>query len=212
MGTSPEKLRNQIEATRADMTRNVDVLADKVSPSAIAGRKMDSVREAAGSVKEKVMGAAHHGGDATSSLSAKASDYGSTVTDQVAGAPDAIRGKAQGNPLAAGIIAFGAGLLLSSLIPASDKEQRAAVALKEKAAPLADEAKAQALQLKDSLQPAAQDAVEQVKSTATEAASATKEQATSVAGEVADHAKSAAVDTKADVADHAAAVKDNAHA
>ena len=127
MGTTPDQLRGQIEATRADMSRDVDALADKVSPSAIANRRIDSVRGAAVSVKERVMGVASHTGDAASSLSAKASDYGSMVSDQVSDTPDLVRSRAQGNPLAAGLIAFGAGLLVSSMLPASEREQRAAV-------------------------------------------------------------------------------------
>ena len=211
MGTTPDQLRDQIEATRAGMSRDVDALAEKVSPSAIANRKMETVRGAAGSVKDRVMGVAGQTSDAASSLSAKASDYGSSLSDQVTSTPEVVRGKAQGNPFAAGIIAFGAGLLFSSLMPASDREQRAAVALKEKAGgPIADEAKAQAAQLKESLQPVAQDAVEQVKSTATEAAATTKEHASSAATDVAEHAKSAASDTTSDVAEHASAVKEDA--
>ncbi len=57
MGNSPDELSEQIEATRADMTRNVDVLSDKVNPTAIASRQLDTVRGAVtgavGGVKDK---------------------------------------------------------------------------------------------------------------------------------------------------------------
>ncbi len=210
MGTSPEELRQQIEATRTDMTRNVDVLSEKVSPAAIAGRQVDTVRGAFTGVKEKVMGAADQGTEKLSatgsSLSDKASDLGDTVSE----APAAVRYKTQGNPLAAGLIAFGAGLLVSSMMPASQTEQQAAVALKERAAPLIDEAKSQARELKEDLQPVAQDAMQQVKSAAADAAATTKDQATSAASDVADHAKAAAADTKDDAVQHAAQAKDEA--
>ena len=44
-----------------------------------------------------------------------------------------IRQKSEGNPLAAGLIAFGVGWLASSLIPATRREQQVASQVKEKA-------------------------------------------------------------------------------
>ena len=226
MGTSPDQLRDEIEQTRADLTHNVDTLAEKVNPSSVAQRRVSDARDAVSGIKDKVMGGTHSAGEhasaAGSTISDKVSDKvaslgdslsgrTSSMEDRVSGAPGAARTKAQGNPFAAGMIAFGAGLLVSSLLPASQREQQAAVALKDKVEPLTDQvkegAKQQAQQLKESLVPTAQDAVSQVKSTAQEGIAATKEHATSAAGDVADHAKGAAADTKADVADHAASAK-----
>jgi hypothetical protein len=45
----------------------------------------------------------------------------------------AVGGQTQGNPLAAGLIAFGVGWLAASLIPASRPEQQAAAKAKEHA-------------------------------------------------------------------------------
>lgn len=207
MATTPDQLRSQIEATRAGMTHNVDVLAEKVSPSAVAGRQLDNVRGAVSGVKDKVMGAAH-------SSRSSFSDRAGSVGEALSGAHDPVRARTKGNPLAAGVVAFGAGLLAASLLPSSEPEQTAAVALKERAEPLttqlAEEAKRAGQQLTAAVQPAAQDAVSQVKSIAGDAVAATKEHATSAADEVADHAKVAAVDTTADVADHAVLAKDEA--
>jgi len=174
MGTSPDQLKQDIEDTRAGLTHNVDTLAEKVSPSSIASRRVEDARGVFNNAKDRVMG---------SSLTDRASSVTDSVTDTVSSAPDAVRAKAQGSPLAAGVIAFGAGLLVSSLMPATEKEQHAAVALKEKAEPLTNQAteevKAQPQQLKEAITPAAQDAAQQVKSTAQDAATATKEQAAS---------------------------------
>ncbi|MDX6208757.1 MAG: hypothetical protein QOE24_1148 [Frankiales bacterium] len=211
MGTSPDQLRQDIERTRAGLTHNVDTLAEKVSPSAVAHRRARDVRGAVSGIKERVMGASDTASpgtsihDKASGIGSSLSERASSVQDSVASAPTALRHKTQGSPLAAGIVAFGAGLLVSSMLPASDREQQAAVALKERAQPLAEE---QAQQLKESLAPMAQDAVDQVKSTAQDAAAATKAEAAGAAGEVADHARDAAGATKADVADHAAETKE----
>ncbi len=134
MSENPDAIRADIEATRARLGTNVDAVADKVTPSNIVHRQTDKVKEAVFGVKEKVMGAADHTsehahrasgsagsamGDAGSAVSSTLHDAGSAVAD----APHQAAVKTQGNPLAAGLIAFGAGLLVSSLIPPSQKER-----------------------------------------------------------------------------------------
>ncbi|MFF5022390.1 DUF3618 domain-containing protein [Micrococcus luteus] len=111
-------------------------------------------------------------------------------------APAQLRGRTAGNPLAAGLIAFGAGLLLSSLIPASRVEQRAAEGLKEQAAPLVDEAKQAAQQLREDLEPAAREAAASVKESATEAASHLKEKGTDTAQDLKTESQDAARQVK----------------
>jgi hypothetical protein len=74
------------------------------------------------------------------------------------------RRQAQGNPLAAGLIAFGAGWLVSSLLPASRREQQLAEQARDKATelgqPLAEAAKQAATEVKNNLQEPARQAVE----------------------------------------------------
>ena len=94
----------------------------------------------------------------------------------------------QGNPLAAGLIAFGVGWLVSSLLPASEKEkqlaQQAESAVKEHKDALLEPAKQAAQEIGDQLKPAAQDAVESVKSTAQDAAATVKSEGQSAAQDV----------------------------
>ena len=127
----PEAIRAQIAATRAGLSNDVNELGDKVSPGQIAKRQRDRVTGAVMGVKDHIMGSA---GDAKSS----AGDALSTVGDAVTGTPGKVAQQTQGSPLAAGLIAFGAGVLLSALIPASQPEARAAAAIKEQAQPLVD--------------------------------------------------------------------------
>ena len=122
----------------------------------------DTARSAAGSVS-----------DAASSAASTIQDTASSAAAAVQEAPQAVRRQTQGNPLAAGLIAFGAGWLISSLLPASRQEQRLAQQATEKAAdvgrPLADKARDAAMEIKDNLQEPAQEAVASVKDTATDA-------------------------------------------
>ncbi len=207
MGQTPEELKREIEQTRRELSYDVDALNEKVSPSRIVSRKMDSTRSTVASVRERIMGTASTGtsslssaktsiGDSanstTSSLSSAASSVGSALTSS----PDAAMQRAQGNPLAAGLIAFGAGWLISSVLPATKVEQQAAESLQDKASDLAEPVKEQAQQvaqeLKDNLQEPAQQAVQQIKETATEAASTVKSEGQSAAQEVKSDAQSSA--------------------
>lgn len=167
-----DALRRDIERTRYELASDVDRLHEKVSPSAIARRRTESLRNAFTSAKDKIMGGA----------SATSSGIGSIADSTSSGLSDATSTaarKAEGNPLAAGLVAFGAGWLISSLVPATEKEQQAAEAVKEKASEHGDTLTAPVMeagqQLKESLAPAAQSAAESVKSTAAEAAENVKD-------------------------------------
>ena len=103
-------------------------------------------------------------------------------------APGQLRRQAAGNPLAVGLIAVGVGWLVGSLLPASRAEERAAVKVKEAAAPaVTSAAKDAAANLQDS----AQQAAESVKAAATDAAATVKDETASSAHDVQDQAQAA---------------------
>ena len=56
--TDPEEIRADIERTRASLSENVDRLSESATPSNVAQGQVDKVKDAAGSVKDRVMGAA----------------------------------------------------------------------------------------------------------------------------------------------------------
>jgi hypothetical protein len=130
-----------------------------------------------------------------------------TVTSAAQEAPALARRKAAGNPLAAGVVAFGLGWLVSSLLPATRAEQQGASKLKEAAQAVAEPVKqglAQAAtEVKDNLAPAALQAVEVVKQEASDATSTVKEQATQAGTQVTEQAGSSA-DSVAETAKSAA--------
>jgi hypothetical protein len=188
--STPEQIEQQIEGTRRSLSSDVDRLAEKVSPGRVVSRRVDRVRSRATSLREKIMGAApdtrqvrartHDAAgsakDGMSTAIASAGEAGSAVADAVASAPEAARRQAQGSPLGAGLVAFGVGMLLSSLLPASDREKELAAQAEQVAAePLQDKANELAGQLQDS----AQQSARQIKHTASQAASQTVEDARS---------------------------------
>jgi Protein of unknown function (DUF3618) len=153
----------------------------------------DRAQHFAGSASDTISGSAQ---SAASTVSDTASQAASTVQGAVQEAPHAVVRQTRGNPLAAGLIAFGAGWLVSSLIPASQREQELAEQAKQRASelgqPIADAAKDAAAEMKDHLQEPAQQAVESVRATATDAGRTVTEEGRSAAQDVQDRAQGAA--------------------
>lgn len=200
MAEEPDRLRQQIESTRASLTRDVDLLAEKTSPTKVAQRRWTAV-------KEKVMGSTEHArhaasdttSSAVSTVQDKASDLGEAASakahdaaDAVRSAPSAVASQTQGNPIAAGVIAFGVGLLAATLIPASDAERRAGQQLKEHSGDLTEQVKGVAGDLKDELTGTVQQAAGQVKEVAQEGVQETKDQARSSAQDAKEQTRQAA--------------------
>ncbi len=182
MSQSPEEIRDQIESTRYRLSSDVDAVAEKVSPSAIAHRQTEKIRSSVGRVREHIMGVAE---DAT--------DSAAHVTDEARESAKELPGRVtrgtQGNPLAAGLVAFGVGMLLSSVVPASETEKRAAAAVKEEAQPLLEEAQDMAKSIAEDLKEPAGEAVQQVKDAAQDSMEHLKEEGAAAADEVKDRAQ-----------------------
>jgi gas vesicle protein len=184
MSENPEAIRADIEQTRRRLGYDVDAVADKVTPSHIAHRQTEKIKGAMTNVKDRVMGAAEDTADNTRGA---LSDAG----DAVGHAQQRVTQKARGNPLAAGLIAFGAGLLVSSLIPPSEKEQELAQTLKEKAEPMTQQLSSAASEAASHLKEPAQEAFQSVKDTATEATENVKQEAQDQGSNVQDRAQEA---------------------
>jgi Protein of unknown function (DUF3618) len=139
MTSDPDQIRGDIEQTQQNLSANIDALAEKVSPSRIVERRVEQTRSAMTSVKDRIMGSA---AETTSTVSGTASSAAasakdtlaakaSSAADMASSAPEQARQRTRGNPLAAGLVAFGAGWLLSSLLPATEPEQQAAAQVKD---------------------------------------------------------------------------------
>src|SRR5215218_5037338 len=150
--SDPDVIRRQIEDTRRELSYDVDALNEKVNPARVMDRRVTAAKGRMTNLKEKVMGTAHdtrsqaHGmasnaagsvqgtasnvagsvQGAASSAAGSVQSAASTAVDTVQQAPDTIVRQTQGNPLAAGMIAFGVGWLVSSLLPATQREQELA--------------------------------------------------------------------------------------
>ncbi len=186
----PEEIRAEIERTRASISENVDAIGETVSPANVVARQKEKARDAVTSLKDKVMGSADDSSDqGPSRLRLAGEQLGeatSSVGASVQQAPQAVRQRAQGNPLAAGLIAFGVGWLAASLLPSSQRERDLAEQARVKAEPLVAEVKRSASDIVEELKPAAQTAADEVKAAAAEGVQAVKAEGQSVAGGVRD--------------------------
>ncbi|HEY2262971.1 MAG TPA: DUF3618 domain-containing protein [Streptosporangiaceae bacterium] len=219
MSTDPDQIRSEIDQTQRELSADVDALTEKLSPPRIVERRVQRTREAMTNVKDKIMGSTSDtyqtAGSATSgvgdSVSARASSArdtaasaassardtaagaASSAVDSVRSTPDAIRRRTTGNPLAAGLIAFGAGMLLSSLIPASEPEQQVATQVKdfatEQGRPVAQQLGQAGQEAAQELKESAQLRAESVRQTAADAASTVRGEAQSAAADVKDQAQ-----------------------
>ncbi|NKY16204.1 DUF3618 domain-containing protein [Streptomyces somaliensis] len=185
MGTSPDQVRADIEATRDRLSQNVDRLADRTSPKRMVRRRADRARSAASGLRARVMGVASDTGSAaaerTRHMAHSAQGGAEHMGEAVKQAPEQVMRQAQGNPLAAGVIAFGAGMLAASLLPETKSEQQAVNRISDRAGEMMEPVKAAAAEsaqrLKDDAAETARQAATQVKETAAEAARTTGEQA-----------------------------------
>ena len=204
----PDEIRADIERTRAALSNDVDELAETVNPKNVAQRQVDKVKEAASNVKDRVMGSndddysgsavatGARGVSAKEAVADKAYAARDTVSERaseargaVSRAPMAVKQRAQGNPVAAGVIAFGLGMLVSSLIPSTEKERQAVSQLQENLEPVKEKASEMARDIGESLKPAAQEAAQSVKMAATEGAENVKQEGAAAAAEVKDQAQ-----------------------
>jgi len=129
VGQEPDRIRAEIEQTRAEMSETVDALGYKADVKTRAKEnltdKKDSVKESIVGVKDKIVGAGE-------SVTGKVSDAGSSVTGTVGDkTPDAQEVKykarraasvAQQNPLGLALGSVAVGVLAGMLIPSTRVE------------------------------------------------------------------------------------------
>lgn len=160
MGATPDQLQVEIARTRDSLAANVDDLTDRVSPARIARRRTDAIRYRLHRMRAAVVGTV-----------ADVKDQLPDVT------PSAASARAQGNPLAAAVVAFGAGALAATLLPTSPAEREIAPSVREQAGDIAGtvgSAAQESMQhVREELAPQAEEAVASVKDRASQAASDT---------------------------------------
>jgi len=187
MADRTEELREDIERQRQSIGYTVDQIQNRVSPGRITARGRHRVRRWLIDTKDQVMGNdqseypweqwSRDLSDKAGEMSEQAADAMSDVKEAVSEAPEKLRQKTQGNPLAVGLIAFGGGMLAGAMLPESKVEGRAMRRVEPALASVAAEASQLGRDVADEVKESAGSSLEQVKEKATSAADNVKEEA-----------------------------------
>lgn len=200
----PARIRDEIRMTRGRMDDTLYELEDRVAPSRVAERTKARARTRWNSVRSSVMGTvddatpSRSSGYDSSGSSRGVGDVASDAADQARQAPQMATQKTRGNPLAAGMIAFGVGALAAALLPESDREQQ----LVEDAADKVDLQAArgeveQAVQdVREPVQQRAQEGMDDLKGSAQDHAQEMKDEAATSGDRVQSDAKGAGQQVK----------------
>jgi hypothetical protein len=178
---------------RSRVSDTLDAIGDRISPERMVERRKAAVGQRFHRAKDAVMGSPHYVEPVTRRLSdagQSAVDSAKSMTDRVQHAPDMINEQTRGNPLVAGLVAFGIGALVASAMPKSRTEQRLVEQAKPQLQSAANELKEAGRDVAEGAKEHAQQAAQEVKSSSADAASQVKDQAQQSAQEVREQAKS----------------------
>lgn len=191
-----EQLRAEAAAHRQSIATDLELVGDRVSPSRIAERRKARLRERVYGMRDTVFGSADRsrstgglgngqayggmpaGGQSYASHqpspSSPSADGGQSLGDRASGAVEAVRDHTpdslgqvtDGNPLAAGVVGFGIGMLAASLLPSSPDERRAAARIQGTLEDTAAELGRTGREAVENMKPEAQQAVADIKESA----------------------------------------------
>ena len=191
-------LKDRVMGTGSNVGTGVSDRASTVSDrtSAVTDRA-SAVTEAAGERVGQVKDAV---AERASAVTEVAGERAGQVAEAVKSTPQTVRRQTEGNPFAAGIIAFGAGLLAGSLLPKTRTEEQLGPKVRENIVePVKSTAAEVGQELKSSVQESARTATEEVKSTAQEAAGQVKETAQQSAQDVKEQAQQSTEQVRSEV-------------
>jgi ElaB/YqjD/DUF883 family membrane-anchored ribosome-binding protein len=186
MGATAEELRGELAVERASIGVDLEAIGDRVSPGRMVQRRRAATRQRFEGLRERVMGTAE---DLRDAAAAPVSSAASSVAETMGAAPQAVRRSTGGNPLAAGLVAFGVGLVVATLLPETETEQRLAEKVQPQLEELASSAGEAAHEVVEAVKPAAQQAAQEVAEGAQHAVGHVKEQAAQAVTETAEQTK-----------------------
>ena len=187
MAERTDELREDIEQKRSDIGYTVDQIQNRVSPGRVTARSSYRARRWFIDTKDKLMGNDQPGypwenlsqgfTQRAEEMTDRASEMVSDAKDTISQAPGKMRQQTRGNPLAAGLVAFGSGMLLGTLLPETNVETRAARRLEPGVSSVVSEAGEIGREITEEMKVSAEKAVDEVKDTAATAAESVKEEA-----------------------------------
>lgn len=199
-------LRREADERREAIARDVDLVTDRVAPGRIADRQKARFRQQVSGVRDTVFGTSDRDRRTAAALQPSDGDEGSSLTDRASDAasrlnqntPDSVGEFTEGNPLAAGLIGLGVGLLAATLIPETKEERQIAERAQDSIDSAAQQLAQSGQQAAEAVKPAVEDAAAEVKSSAQDSVQSVKGDAQDAASSVQGQAKSRADDVRSD--------------
>jgi len=189
MAQNTLEVRRDIERIRAELDQTLDALGDHVRPSRIAERRTRRVRQTLTSARERVMGSASSAGNGLHGAQTQIADTAGEAVDRAKEAPQWVAQETRGNPLVAGMVAFGIGMLLGSLAPPTEAERHAVDAMSGQLEPVRQAAVEAAGSVREQAVGATREAAEHVRDEVQHAAQEVGTSAQQSASEVKDQAQ-----------------------
>ena len=200
MSSDPDRIRREIEKTQDDLGSNVDALTDRMDPRRAVRQSKERVQGRWQRAKENVMGSAGEVRQTAESRMSAAGEQMHGLAERAHGIGEESRERVEGHPLAAGLVAFGLGVLVSSLLPPTPPERRLGGRLKQEAQEHSGQVKQQASdaarQMREDLREPAQHAAESVRSKAGQHAGELREQTQATAQDLRGQAQQTAQDVR----------------
>lgn len=215
MGASAAELRRDIARTRGEMSETIEALetrlaetkesvVDRVSPKRVWHRKTAGVRGRLDDMGTSISELTGRTGDQMAQGSSRvrgqvqetAGGTAGALGEQARNAGPAVKQRAESNPMAAGLVALGAGFLVAALLPPSERERQAAQRVQSQLEPFKQQATEVGKQMAGELQQVAQQGLEEVKGQATSAVEQVKQETSSSAEQVKEEAQSATTTLK----------------
>jgi hypothetical protein len=187
MADRTDQLREDIDQKRDDIGYTVDQIQNRVSPGRITARGGYRLRRWWIDAKDRILGndqseypwerRVQEVSNRVGNVTDRASEVMSEVREGVAETPRMLRRQTQGNPVAAGFIAFGGGLLVGTLLPETQTERDAAKRLEPSLTGIAQEAGEIGKDVAEDVKTTAVEAIDEVKDSASAAAEGVKDEA-----------------------------------
>jgi len=167
---SNEHLRRELSDQRQEIGRDLEAIGDRVSPGRIADRSRERTRRRVTGWRDRGMGSADQ---MRTSITDHVPFGGNGDSNGSGGVADRV----EGNPFAVGMVAFGFGLVLGSVLPASRKEEELARAVEPQLERMAEGLGETARGTAEKLSPSVEQEMSAVKDEAKSAVSSTVEAA-----------------------------------
>lgn len=168
-------LKQDMESRRASISHTIDELENRVHPGRVTARGKYRVRQQVTSWKDNIMGAADDG-------TGRMKDRMSGMADTAGQAPQQMVSKAKGNPLAAGLIAVGAGAIIGGLLPTTRQEERMVEDMQPDLNRAASEVREAGMSMAEDVKESVSESVEHVKESVKSSAQEMTDQAKSDMG------------------------------